>query len=308
MRSQSVAPWPPLPLADWEPTRAALHMMTQIVGKTRLALAPMQNHWWQVALYLTTRGLTTSPMPCGKRTVSVDFDFHSHEVRIETSEGLHRAIPLTSRTVAEFFGEYMAALAALEIEVRLMPVPVEVVEAIPFAQEQRQAYVDPGAVERWWQILSSTARVLSRFGGRFVGKASPVHFFWGSLDLAATRFSGRTAPVHPGGAPNCPDYMMVEAYSHECSSCGFWPGSGLVMEPAFYAYTYPQPEGYGRWPVRPAGAFYHPELREFVLPYETVRTAADPDRVLQEFLQSTYDAAAETGKWDRATLERAASG
>jgi hypothetical protein len=302
--SQTPISWPPLPLAGWEPTRATLHMMTQIVGKTRLGLAPMQNHWWQVALYLTTHGLTTSSMPCDQRAVNIEFNFRAHQVQIETSDGRQEVIMLSSQSVAEFFREYMDALAALEIEVRLMPVPVEVVVAIPFAEEQQHAYFDADAVQRWWQILVSTARVMERFRSHFMGKASPVHFFWGSFDLATTRFSGRSAPRHPGGAPNCPDYVMVEAYSHECSSWGFWPGGGAVAEPAFYAYAYPEPKGYAQWPVRPDGAYYHPELREFVLPYEKVRTADDPDGMLEAFLQSTYEAAAETGKWDRAALDR----
>ncbi len=278
--------------------------MTQIVGKTRLALAPMQNHWWQVTLYPTTQGLATSAMPCGERAVNIELDFRAHQVRIETSDGRQEILFLSSQSVAEFFRAYLAALAALEIDVRLMPRPVEVPVAIAFAEQREHSYFDADAVQRWWQILLSTARVMERFRSGFVGKASPVHFFWGSFDLATTRFSGRPAPRHPGGAPNCPDYVMVEAYSHECSSWGFWPGGGPVAEPAFYAYAYPEPAGYAQRTVRPAGAYYHPELREFVLPYETVRTARDSDAVLGEFLQSTYEAAADTGEWDRAALER----
>ncbi len=297
--------WPPLPLSGWEPTRATLHMLTQIVGKTRLSLAPIQNHWWQVTLYPTTRGLTTSLMPCGPRAACVDFDFRAHEVKVETSDGQRAALTLSPRPVADFFREYMATLSALEIDVRLMPVPVEVVDAIPFARNTQNASYDPDAVQRWWQVLTSTARVLNRFRSRFLGKASPVHFFWGSFDLAHTRFSGRLAPMHPGGAPNCPDYVMAEAYSHECSSWGFWPGGGgPIAEPAFYAYAYPEPPGYARYPVRPHGAAYHAELREFVLPYEVVRTARHPERVLGEFLESTYEAAADLGKWDRDSLDR----
>jgi hypothetical protein len=280
-------------------------MVTQIIGKTRLALAPMQNHWWQVTLYPTTHGLTTSAMPCGQRAVSIDLDVRVPEVRFETSDGRRAAIPLASRLVADFFKDYLATLAALEIKVKLMPVPVEVVTAIPFAENLQDACVDPDAMQRWWQILLSSAHALHRFSSDFLGKASPVHFFWGSFDLAMTRFSGRPAPRHPGGAPNCPDSVMVEAYSHECYSCGFWPGAGPMAEPAFYAYTYPEPAGFARSQIRSDGAYYHPELRQFVLPYEKVKSASDPDRVLDAFLHSTYETGAELGNWERNVLERA---
>ena len=296
--------WPMLPLAEWEPTRATLHMLTQIVGKTRLALAPVQNHWWHVALYPTARGLTTSPMPTGKRMVSVDFDFLDHEVRIETSDGQERSIPLSARPVADFYQEYQSTLTALGVAIRMMPRPVEVVEAIPFASNRQNTSYDREAVQRWWQVLQYAATAMSQARSRFVGKASPVHFFWGSFDLAATRFSGQRAPPHPGGAPNCPDYVMVEAYSHECSSWGFWPGGAPISEAAFYAYAYPEPAGYARYPVLPKGATYNTEMHEFLLPYELVRVSDNPEKMLDEFFQSTYEAAAVQGKWDRGALER----
>jgi len=304
MNSAANPAWPSLPLAQWQDTYATLHMWTQIVGKTRLALAPMENHWWQVALYVTPRGLTTSAIPYGERTFAVDFDFIDHTLWMRTSDGATRALALAARSVAEFYAEYMAGLRALDLEVALMPSPVEVQTAIPFAEDREHAAYDPDAARRCWQILLQTDRVLKRFRGRFLGKASPVHFFWGSFDLAATRFSGRRAPRHGGGAPNCPDYVMVEAYSHECSSCGFWPGAGAIAEPAFYAYAYPEPAGYADHVVRPPGAYYHREMREFILPYEVVRKASAPDELLLGFAQSTYDAAAEHGRWDRAALDR----
>jgi hypothetical protein len=296
--------WPALPLAEWQDTYATLHMWTQIVGKTRLALAPMENHWWQVALYVTPRGLTTSAIPYGERSFAVDFDFIDHTLWVRASDGATRGIALTARSVAEFYAEYMAVLHALGFKVALMPSPVEVQIAIPFAEDRQHAAYDPDAARRCWQVLVQTDRVLKRFRGRFLGKASPVHFFWGSFDLATTRFSGRRAPRHGGGAPNCPDYVMVEAYSHECSSCGFWPGAGAIAEPAFYAYAYPEPAGYADHEVRPQAAYYHRDMREFVLPYEVVRNASAPDELLLEFAQSTYEAAAEHGRWDRAALER----
>ena len=296
--------WPALPLAEWQDTYATLHMWTQIVGKTRLALAPMENHWWQVALYITPRGLTTSPMPHGDRTFAVDFDFIEHALWVRAQDGVTRRLALAPRSVADFYGEYMAVLRSIGLDVKLRPVPVEVQTAIPFADDSEHAAYDRDAAHRWWQILLQTHHVLKRFRGRFLGKASPVHFFWGSFDLAVTRFSGRRAPRHGGGAPNCPDYVMIEAYSHECSSCGFWPGAGPVGEPAFYAYAYPEPPGYAEYAVRPHGAYYHSEMREFVLPYEVVRNSVRPDEALLEFAQSTYEAAAKCGNWDGAALDR----
>ena len=298
--------WPALPLGEWQDTYATLHMWTQIVGKTRLALAPMENHWWQVPLYLTPRGLTTSAVPYGNRTFAVDFDFLDHALMLRASDGATRKLALVPRSVADFYAAYMAALHSLGIEVAMRRhAPVEVETAIPFAEDREHASYDPDAAHRCWQILVQTDRVLKRFRGRFLGKASPVHFFWGSFDLAATRFSGRRAPRHPGGAPNCPDYVMVEAYSHECSSCGFWPGGGAFAGPAFYAYAYPEPAGYGDRAVRPDGARYSAEAREFILPYEDVRNASDPDEALLQFFQTTYETAADLARWDRTALDRA---
>ncbi len=297
--------WPALPLAEWQDTYDTLHMWTQIVGKTRLALAPMENHWWQVALYVTPRGLTTSAMPHGARTLAVDLDFIDHRLSLCTSDGGVRAIPLVSQTVAAFYASYMSALNALGIDVHIRPTPVEVETAIPFADDRVHASYDANAAHRCWRILVATDRVLKAFRARFIGKASPVHFFWGSFDLAATRFSGRRAPRHPGGAPNCPNYVMVEAYSHECHSCGFWPGGGPIPEPSFYAYAYPEPDGFAEYPVHPP-ARYDASMREFILPYEAVRTSARPEEMMREFFESTYDAAAELGRWKRAELERPA--
>jgi hypothetical protein len=301
--SPSVA-WPALPLASWVDTYATLHMWTQIVGKTRLALAPMENHWWQVSLYVTPRGLTTSAMPCGERSVEVAFDFIDHVLAVRTSDGAATRFKLVPRSVADFYARYLTALRSLGIQPVLMPCPVEVETAIPFAQDRTHHSYDADAAHRCWQVLASADRILKRFRGRFLGKQSPVHFFWGSFDLAATRFSGRTAPRHPGGAPHCPDYVMVEAYSHECASAGFWPGGGAVNEPAFYAYTYPQPSGYEEQAVRPATARFDPKAGEFVLTYATVRADADPDALLLDFFQSTYEAAANLAGWDRALLDR----
>jgi hypothetical protein len=306
MSSADGSAWPPLPLDAWQDTYATLHMWTQIVGKTRLALAPSENHWWQVALYVTPRGLTTSAMPHRARTFAVDFDFIDHQLYVRTDDGATRAIPLQPQSVADFYAAYMAALRSLGLEVTIHPVPVEIVTAIPFAEDRVHASYDAQAAHRCWRVLEQCDRVLKRYRGRFSGKASPVHFFWGSFDLAATRFSGRTAPPHPGGAPNCPDYVMVEAYSRECCSCGFWPGGGAVAEPAFYAYAYPEPTGYSDRRVRPDGAFYNAEMREFILPYEAVRTARAPDDMLLAFAQSTYEVAADLGQWDRSTLDRPA--
>jgi len=299
--------WPELPLERWQDTFDTLHMWAQIVGKTRLALAPMQNHWWQVTLYVTPRGLTTSAMPTGDRLLAVDFDFLDDLLLLRTSDGGSRTVPLVPQSVADFYQAYREALAALGVTARIRPVPVEIETAIPFAQDREHAAYDAGAVKQWWGLLRQADRLLERFRGRFMGKASPVHFFWGSFDLAATRFSGREAPRHPGGVPNTPDYVMVEAYSRECSSAGFWPGGGSIAEPAFYAYAYPEPAGFADHPVRPAGAHYSPELREFILPLEHVRSATDPDAAVLEFLQTTYDAAADLGRWERGRLERAPS-
>jgi hypothetical protein len=296
--------WPALPLDLWADTYATLHMWTQVVGKIRLARAPMVNHWWQVPLYVTSRGLTTSPMPDGRRTFQIDFDFLDHRVDLLTSRGERREVVLYSRSVADFYLEVMDALRALGIEVGIWTRPTEVEDPIPFEQDEQHATYEPEHANRCWRVLVQADRVLNEFRSGFIGKCSPVHFFWGAFDMAVTRFSGRRAPPHPGGIPNMADWVTREAYSHECSSCGFWPGSGAVKEPAFYAYAYPEPEGFKDYPVRPGQAFYSEEMREFVLLYDDVRAASNPDRMLLDFFQSTYEAAAERGGWDREELER----
>ena len=296
--------WPELPLTDWRATYATLHMWSQIVGKTRLALAPMENHWWQVALYVDARGLTTSAMPYGSLSVEVHFDFISHQLLIQTSDGSQRSFPLASMTVAEFFARYTDALQALGIKPEIYASPVEVATAIPFAKDHEHATYDAHAAHQCWLILLNTQRVLKNFRGTFTGKQSPVHFFWGSFDLASTRFSGRRAPRHPGGAPHCPDWVMVEAYSHECCSCGFWPGDEK-SQPTFYAYAYPEPQGYAEREVEPLGAHYDTTAREFLLPYESLRAEVQPDDALLRFFRATYAAAADLGGWDRLALDRA---
>jgi Family of unknown function (DUF5996) len=299
--------WPSLPLADWRATYATLHMWSQIVGKTRLALAPMENHWWQVALYVTARGLTTSAMPYGSQSVEVQFDFIAHQLLIQKSDGSTCSFPLESMSVADFFARYADALHSLGIEPAIYASPVEVVTAIPFAQDFEHATYNAAAARQCWLIFLNAQRVMKRFRGAFTGKQSPVHFFWGSFDLACTRFSGRRAPQHPGGAPHCPDWVMVEAYSHECSSCGFWPGDEK-SPPTFYAYAYPEPQGYAAHCVEPADAHYDTTAREFLLPYEALCSAPNPDQMLLRFLQTTYEAAADLGHWDRGALDRAAPG
>ncbi len=297
--------WPDLPLEAWKETCETLHRWTQIVGKIRLGLAPMTNHWWQVSLSVTARGLTTSPIPYGPRVFQMDFDFISHEMLITTDSGDRRAIALKPRSVADFYKENMSALASLGISVRIWTTPVEIAQRTPFEQDRAHASYDPDYAHRFWKVLVQTDRVLKAFRGRYIGKASPVQFFWGSFDMAATRFSGRPAPEHPG-APNVGRSVMVEAYSHEVSSCGFWPGAGLG-KPAFYAYAYPEPEGFRDHPVQPAKASYNRDFGEFILPYDAVRTARSPDKDLLSFFESTYEAAAILGNWDRASLERAGS-
>jgi hypothetical protein len=303
-RSADLAAWPALPLDEWRASYATLHPYTQIVGKTRLALAPMENHWWQVVLYLTSRGLTTSPMPYGERALQVDFDFIGHELRARTSDGEVAALRLVPRTVADFYAEYTEMLEALGAPVRIWPMPVEIADAIPFTEDREHASYEPDAINRFWRILLQSERVLREFRGRFIGKASPVQFFWGSFDLAATRFSGRAAPPHPGGAPNVGDWVMREAYSREVSSAGFWPGGGAVDFPAYYSYAYPEPPGFADALVEPGAAYYDRTMGEFILPYDAVRSSASPDATLTAFLQSSYEAAANLGKWNRAELER----
>ena len=290
--------WPALRVADWTPTRQTLHMWLQIVGKVRLALAPMVNHWWQVPFYVSARGLTTSAIP-GPPTFDVEFDLVDHQLRIRTIAGAVATVALEPKSVAEFYAQVMDALRRVGVDVRIWPRPVEVPEAIPFAENHTDASYDPEHVRAFWGQLLQASRVLTEFRSRFIGKVSPVHVFWGGLDLAVTRFSGRPAPRHPGGAPNVGDWVMVEGYSHELSSAGFWPGG--AEEGAFYSYAYPEPAGFAEHSV-PAGA-YVKEAGQFLLPYETVRVAPDPDAILLDFLQATYEAAADNARWDRAALE-----
>jgi hypothetical protein len=296
--------WPELPSAAWKDTRDTLHLWTQVIGKVRLALSPWQNHSWHVALYVTARGLTTSPIPDGRRTFQIDLDFIDHVLWVRTSDGHYRQVMLRPMTVAEFYAEVMAALDQLGIDVAINTTPNEIADAVPFPEDTTHAAYDADYANRFWRVLLATSDVFTHFRTAFLGKVSPVHFFWGSFDLAVTRFSGRKAPVHPGGVPSLPDDVAREAYSHEVSSAGFWPGGGGPIDyPAFYSYAYPAPEGFAAAKARPAEAFFSKELGEFLLPYDAVRTARDPDAALMTFLQSTYDAAADLGKWDRASLE-----
>lgn len=295
--------WPSLPLAEWQDTYQTLHMCSQIIGKIRLAHAPMTNHWWQTAFYVTARGLTTSPIPYGARLFQIDFDFVDHELVIHTNDGAVSGIALSSRPVADYYQNVMAALDTLGLPTKIWTTPVEVETRIPFERDTTHHTYDGEQARRLWQVLAQADRVFKVFRGRFVGKSSPVHFFWGSFDLTVTRFSGRPAPPHPG-APNVSLSVTREAYSHEVSSAGFWPGGGPVPEAIFYSYAYPEPSGYAQARVQPNEAYYDGALREFILPYAAVRDAADPDAVLLTFLQSTYEAAADGGAWNRAALER----
>ena len=296
--------WPSLPLDEWKETYATLHMWTQVVGKIRFARTPWVNHSWHVTLYVTSRGLTTSPIPYGEKTFEIDFDFIDHRLVIETSTGDVRHIELRPRTVADFYGEVMSTLRDLGLDIRIHTLPNEVADPVPFEKDLQHAFYDPDYANRFWRILVQTDRVFKEYRARFIGKCSPVHFFWGSFDMAVTRFSGRTAPPHPGGVPHLPDVVAREAYSHEVSSCGFWPGGGPVPYPVFYSYAYPAPEGFKDAPVKPPAAFYSADLGEFLLPYDEVRKAGRPDDMLLDFLQSTYEAAADLAKWDRPALER----
>jgi hypothetical protein len=296
--------WPDLPFHFWKDTYLTLHLWTQIVGKIRLVQTPWVNHSWHATLYVTSRGLTTSPIPHGSRTFQMDFDFIDHRLLIQTGEGEVEALRLGPRSVADFYRELLARLAELDLLVKIHEAPNEMAEAIPFARDDGHASYDPDAVHRLWRILAQADRVFKKFRARFIGKCSPVHFFWGGFDLAVTRFSGRRAPEHPGGIPHLPDWVTREAYSHEVSSCGFWPGSEQVPHPAFYSYAYPEPQGFSAAPVRPSGAGYHRGLREFLLPYEEVRRSPSPDGCLLDFLQTSYEAAADLGAWNRRELER----
>jgi hypothetical protein len=295
--------WPELPLAAWRETYETLHLWSQIVGKIRYERAPWLNHSWHVALYVTARGLTTSPIPDGARTFQIDFDFIDHELQIATSDGARRQFALATQSVASFYAAIMAALAELDIHVTIDEVPNELPDPIRFSIDRTHASYDPDAVGRFFRILVNVDRVFKQFRTGFLGKASPVHFFWGSFDLAATRFSGRRAPRHPGGIPNLSDEVACEAYSHEVSSAGFWPGSDAIDYPAFYSYAYPEPPGFRTTKVAPDAAFFSEALGEFILPYDAVRSADEPDQALLAFLQSTYEAAANAAKWDRDALE-----
>jgi hypothetical protein len=291
-----VSAWPALRVKGWTETREALHLFTQVVGKVKLEKTPLVNHWWNVTFVVSPRGLTTGAVPDGTRLFQMDFDFIDSQLQITDIDGRRAAVALRPMSVADFYAETLKALADLDIRVKIHPVPNELPEVVPFDQDRRLRDYVPEQARTFWLQLVQAHRVLSQFRAGFVGKVSPVHFFWGSFDLAVTRFSGRPAPKHPGGAPNCPDWVMVEGYSHEVSSCGFWPGGG--EEGAFYAYAYPEPDGFAAQPVRPSQAFYSEDFRQFLLPYEVVRTAEDPDATLLSFLQDTYAAVANLAEWD----------
>ena len=295
--------WPELPYAAWKDTAATLHLWTQIVGKVRLAATPWLNHSWHVMLRVTARGLATPLIPSATCDFQIEFDFVDHTLWIRTSDGQFRQIMLRPVSVAEFHADVMIALKELGIAVTIDEMPNEIPDAIRFSEDRVHAAYDPDFANRFWRVLLRSQAGFARFRTAFLGKASPVHFFWGSFDLAVTRFSGRPAPPHPGGIPNLSDAVVREAYSHEVSSAGFWPGGGPIDYPAYYSYAYPVPDGFAAAPVRPAPAFFSKALGEFILPYDAVRTAPDPDAALMEFLQSTYETAANAAKWDRASLE-----
>ena len=298
------AAWPELPLAAWTDTYRTLHLWLQIVGKVRLARSAWINHSWHVTLYVTAKGLTTSPIVTDSRTFQIDFDFLDHRLVIQTSDGGEQGFALEPMSVAMFYTRLMEQLTELDINLRIHPFPNEVEDPIRFDRDHLHCAYDAAYANRFWRALLQADRVFKIFRSSFIGKASPVHLFWGAPDLAVTRFSGKLAPLHPGGVPNLPDWVAREAYSHEVSSCGFWPGGGTIDYPAFYSYAYPEPVGFSRAPVRPDAAFYSPELREFILPYDAVRRSESPDQMLLDFLQTTYEAAADLGNWDRSSLER----
>ena len=295
--------WPALPYPAWKDTCSTLHLWCQIIGKVRLAQAPWVNHSWHATLYPTARGLTTGVIPHGQRTFQIDLDLLDHALRILTAEGDERRLGLEPRAVADVHAWVLSALEELELPVAIHDMPNEIPDAIPFSQDRTHASYDPAFAARYWQVLLQVRRVFEQFRTGFLGKVSPVHLFWGSLDLAVTRFSGRGAPLHPGGIPHLPDAVAQEAYSHEVSSAGFWPGGAGVDEPSFYSYAYPEPPTFHAALIQPAGVRYDEALREFILPYEVVRTAPDPDRTLMAFLETTYQAAADLAGWDRAALE-----
>jgi hypothetical protein len=296
--------WPSLPLDAWRETCAVLHLWTQIVGKIRLTQSPWVNHSWHTTLYVTARGLTTSAIPYDTRNFQIDFDFLEHQLRVQSSDGRGVSLPLEPQSVADFYRRLMQELHKLDLDVHIHQKPNEIAEAIRFDEDVQPRPYDAGYATRFWRVLQQADRVFKIFRARFVGKCSPVHFFWGAADLAVTRFSGRKAPRHPGGVPNLPDWVTREAYSHEVSSCGFWPGSGPISYAAFYSYAYPEPAGFAQAPLKPAEGFYSADLREFILPYDTVRQSQSPDETLLDFLQTTYEAAANLAQWDRAALER----
>jgi hypothetical protein len=294
--------WPALPFAEWKETAKTLHMWTQVVGKIRLALTPWTNHSWHVTLYLTSRGLTTSPMFFHARALQIDFDFIDHILRFQTGDAPEKTIRLGPKSVATFYREVMAALSDLKIAVEINTTPNEVDPAVPFEKNETDAAYDPEHANRFWRVLLQADRIFKDFRSDFCGKCSPVHFFWGSFDLAVTRFSGRRAPQHPGGVPHLPDAVTREAYSHEVSSLGFWPGNEMMPEPIFYSYAYPAPTGFSEAKVQPSFAGYNAQLKEFVLSYEKMRQTESPDAILLDFARSTYDAASTLGNWDRAAL------
>jgi hypothetical protein len=295
--------WPPLPLESWKDTYATLHMWTQIVGKIRLGLTPLLNHWWNVPLYVSACGLTTSRIAYGDRAFELWFDFIRHQLVLETTDGQTRTLPLAPRSVADFYKDCRAMLQSANIQVKIWRMPVEIPNPVPFDQDRVHASYDPKAVENFWRILLSVDSVFQHFRSRYLGKCSPVHFFWGSFDLAVSRFSGRRAPERPGA-----DAMTREAYSHEVSSVGFWPGSGDVKQAAFYSYAVPEPQGFKQARVRPDAASYSSQLSEFLLMHDDVRKSKSPSAFLLDFCQSTYEAAASLGHWDRAALERPSEG
>jgi hypothetical protein len=292
-------------LEQWADTYATLHRWMQIVGKVRLTQSPWINHSWHVTLYVSARGLTTGTIPHKMRTFQIDLDFVQHRLEIHSSDGASAGFALEPQSVAAFYANLMREMNRIGLPVQIYAKPCELADTLPFADDTTHCAYDPDAVNRFWRILVQSDRVLKIFRARFLGKTSPVHLFWGALDLAVTRFSGRTAPQHPGGIPNLPDWVTREAYSHEVSSCGFWPGGGALPYPLFYAYAYPEPAGFAQAPVKPQGAFYSSDFREFVLPYDLVRQAPSPDATLLDFLQSTYEATANLAHWDRFALERA---
>jgi hypothetical protein len=303
-RATFIEAWPPLPLEAWQDTHATLHLWLQIVGKIRLALSPWLNHCWHVTLYVTPSGLTTGPVPHGARSFRIDFDFLRHRLVVRTSDDAAEELPLMPQTVAAFYASLMRTLDRLRVPVHIYAVPNEISDPIPFAVDQVHCAYDGEYAQRYWRVLAQSERVFAEFRARFIGKCSPVHFFWGAPDLAVTRFSGRLAPEHPGGIPHLPDRVTRDAYSHEVSSCGFWAGGGAVPYPAYYAYAYPRPKGFAEAKVEPGAAFFSKDYGEFILPYDVVRTSPSPDAMLMTFLQSTYDAAADLGRWNRAALDR----